>query len=368
MSDKQGIEDGLTYTVDEILESLKKVLDIGREAMCTSNACLICSNATEDSKPLHLKKGDNLVHLGKISELNKTDIELEKPFAGCIESNDKKCHIANEYIEGQTWQDVDLMSSQGKNKENVNMDKSYMICTKYGGIIYFNSHGQKLEPLMNGERLYYLSEEYRQWIKTAEGMSYVPYRNKNDSQDAKEVRTTTIGVGITFDENGSNWEYLRETLGWSDADINMILDMLWKDDENESTDVNMENTKYVITEEQAWKLFDTAARERYIPDVNNAIEACNKKNGSNITFSQCQLEAIFDYSFNNGLEPSDGLQYNEKIDKDDYIIYYYLRKDQVGAVDAVKAAGSDNRRRLNQMNLFFYEDYDFLDKSNEELV
>lgn len=367
MSDRQSAEDGLTYTIDEILESFKKVADIGREVLCTFNACLICSNATNDSKPLHLKKEDNLVHLGEVSELNKTDIELEQTFAGCIESSDKKCHVAREYIEGQTWQDFDLVSSQGEGKEKLNMDKSYMICTKYGGIIYFHSHGQELEPLMNGERLYYLSEEYRQWVKIAEGMSFVPYRSKNDSDDAKAIRTTTIGIGITFDEEGSNWEYLREVLGWSDADINLILDMLWKDDENESTDVNIENTKYVITEEQAWQLFDVVAREQYIPQVNSAIEAYNKKNGSITTYSQCELEAMYDYAYNNGLAPSDGLQYSEKIDGDDYIIYYYLRKDQVGAVDAVKAAQSDNRRRMNQMNLFFYEEYDFLDKSDEEL-
>lgn len=307
--------------------------------------------------------------MGEISELNKTDIELEKTFAGCIESSDKKCRVTREYIEGQTWQDVDLMSSQGEGKEKLNMDKSYMICTKYGGIIYFNSHGQELKPLFNGERLYYLSEEYRKWVKTAEGMSLVPYRNKNDSDDAKAVRTTTIGAGITFDENGSNWEYLREALGWSDEDINFVLDTLWAGDENgdEGTDIKMETTKYMITEEQAWKLFDIAARERYIPNVNNAIEAYNRKNGSNNTYSQCQLEAMFDYAFNSGLQPSGGLQYSERIDKKDTVIYYYLRKDQIGAVNAVKEAKSDNRRRLNQMNLFFFEEYDFLDKSKEEL-
>lgn len=53
MSDKQGMEGSLAFTIDEIAEVLKKVVETGMEAMCTFNACLICSNATEDSKPLH---------------------------------------------------------------------------------------------------------------------------------------------------------------------------------------------------------------------------------------------------------------------------------------------------------------------------
>ena len=98
MSDKQGMEGSLAFTIDEIAEALKKVMEIGMEALCTFNACLICSNATEDSKPLHLQKEDNLVHLGEVSELNKTDIELEKTFEGCIESSDKKCHVTREVV------------------------------------------------------------------------------------------------------------------------------------------------------------------------------------------------------------------------------------------------------------------------------
>ena len=80
-----------------------------------------------------------------------------------------------------------------------------------------------------------------------------------------------------------------------------------------------------------------------------------------------KISSFHDYAFNSGLQPSGGLQYSERIDKQDTVIYYYLRKDQIGAVNAVKEAKSDNRRRLNQMNLFFFEEYDFLDKSKEEL-
>ena len=83
------------------------------------------------------------------------------------------------------------------------------------------------------------------------------------------------------------------------------------------------------------------------------------------------MEAMFDYSYNNGLSAPTGYTYSPHINDPDYIIYYYLRKDLPGAVNAIKQNASDpqnagNRRRLNQMNLFFY-DYTFLDKSGANL-
>lgn len=363
MGDKRKMgESNQTYMVDEVIEALKKAADIVKEAACTFNACVICSKATESSEPVHLKKGDNLVHLGTVSELNRTDIELEESFAECTASDDKICCITEayeEYIEGQTWQDVDLTSSQGEGKEKLNMERSYMVCTQYGGIIYFYSHGQELKPLINGERLYYLSEEYRQWIKTAEGMILYPYRNRDDKKEAQENHTVTIGIGITFDKKGSNWEYIKEVLGWSDTEILSVIEKVWADED-------LENSEYAITEEQAWELFETAAEGRYMLDVNKAIKAYNSKPGVGVTtYSQSQLEAMFDYAFQTGLSDN-----SEIIDNKEKVIYYYLRQDQEGAVNAVEKAGTDNRRRLNQMNLFFNEDYGFtddLDKLRDKL-
>lgn len=63
--------------------------------------------------------------------------------------------------------------------------------------------------------------------------------------------------------------------------------------------------------------------------------------------------------------------YSTSINDQDQIIYYYLRKDQIGAVNVVKNFNSDKRRRLNQMNLFFnpidIDGYDFLDKTGTDL-
>ena len=55
------------------------------------------------------------------------------------------------------------------------------------------------------------------------------------------------------------------------------------------------------------------------------------------------------------------------INDQDQIIYYYLRKDRANAVKAVKNFGNGTRRRLNQMNLFFY-DYNFVDESDTDLI
>lgn len=60
--------------------------------------------------------------------------------------------------------------------------------------------------------------------------------------------------------------------------------------------------------------------------------------------------------------------YSSLADNHKYIIYYYLRKDKVGAVEAVKKYGDvNNRRRINQMYLFF-EGYDFYDPGEKEFL
>ena len=42
------------------------------------------------------------------------------------------------------WQEVDDGNDEGEDKETLNRDKSYMICTKNEGIIYFYDDGQKV--------------------------------------------------------------------------------------------------------------------------------------------------------------------------------------------------------------------------------
>ncbi|MDE7197425.1 MAG: hypothetical protein K2O15_00920, partial [Lachnospiraceae bacterium] len=53
------------------------------EEPCVCDACVMCKNATADSNPVHMIKDGERVELSGRSELNKTDILMETPFAGC---------------------------------------------------------------------------------------------------------------------------------------------------------------------------------------------------------------------------------------------------------------------------------------------
>lgn len=114
------------------------------DTKCTCNACVWCTNAALASDPVHIKKDGSLVHIQSISQLNKFDIDLEQPFWRCTEAEEEGyvCSVDREYIEGGTWHDVNELDDEGEGIETVNMDSSYMICTKYGGIIYFCDNGQ----------------------------------------------------------------------------------------------------------------------------------------------------------------------------------------------------------------------------------
>ncbi len=348
--DKQGIK-------DEVKKKEKTT-----DTPCTCNARVICTNATSDSVPVHIKNDDGLVHLSDIAELNKTNIELERGFDGCTKSTDGKCKIDvnyKEWIEDGEWKDADDLTNQGTGKGTLNMNKSYMFCREYAGIIYFYNDGQEVKSLINGETIFYLSDDYLKWLKTAEGFTPYPYLDMKDNNEAKKRQNVTLGIGFTFDNTGRNWDILREVLGWTDADISSIINGVY-------SGTNYSNSSYTITEDQAFEMFSRVAERTYIPDLNKAISAYNTQEGKVETYSQRELEAMFDYSYNSGLSPSSGLTYSADINNQDKIIYYYLRKDQVNAVNAVKKFGNGTRRRLNQMNLFFY-DYNFLDKSGSNL-
>lgn len=55
-----------------------------------------------------------------------------------------ECSVDKDSIEGGMWQEVDDGNDEGEDKETLNRDKSYMICTKNEGIIYFYDDGQKV--------------------------------------------------------------------------------------------------------------------------------------------------------------------------------------------------------------------------------
>lgn len=346
---------------DEFKDAVKKK-EKTTDTPCTCDACVVCTNATSDSVPVHMKNKEGLVHLGDIVELNKTNIEVEKSFEGCTKSLDGKCKIDinyKEWIEDGEWKDVDDLTNQGTGKETLNREKSYMFCREYAGIIYFYNDGQEVKHLINGELIFYLSDDYLQWLEKAEGFTPFPYLDTQDSAEAQSRQNVTLGIGFTFDNTGRNWDVLKEVLGWTDADINLIINGVY-------SGADYSNSCYTITKDQAYEMFSMVAERTYMTNLNAAISAYNVQKNCVITYSQRELEAMFDYSYNNGLSPSQGKTYSLSINDPDQIIYYYLRKDRINAVSAVKKFGGGNRRRLNQMNLFFF-DYNFLDKSGKDL-
>lgn len=370
LNNSNGVNTGiLSYSILEIINAIKKAQE--NDSLCTCEACVICTNATEDSLPHHMKKGDGLIHMGNIEEVNKTNIEICENFEGCTKSPDSQCYIAEKYkewIADEEWKAVDETSSQGEGKEKLNKDTSYMVCVEYGGIIYFHDDGQELQPFINGEAILYLSNDYLAWLETAEGFINYPHHVKADSQIAQSRKTVTLGIGFTFTEKEDiNWEILNEVLGWTDEEIEDIVEGIYLYGKDYS-----KNLKYCITHDQAIELVKLAAEREYMPNLNAAIKAYNTQQNQTMTYSQRELEAMYDYSYNTGLSiNSPDNTYSMSINNPDKVIYYYLRKDQTAAVNAVKKFRSDNRRRLNQMNLFFnpvdIDGYDFLDKEGSDL-
>ncbi len=341
--------DIFAYTVQEVIEAVKKIAE--SDSICTCKARVICTSATADSVPHHMKNGEGLIHMGNIEELNRTNIEICENFEGCTRSPNGKCNIAKKYeewIEDKEWKAVDGTSSQGKGKEKLNKDTSYMVCAEHGRIIYFCDDGQNLRPFIEGEQLLYLSEDFIQWLIGVEGQYNYPYLCEADSDDAKKIHNVTLGIGFTFDDTGYHWDILRDYLGWTDEEIKTIIEGVYKGK-------NYSNSQFAITDEQAYELVMLAAEKDYIPNLNAAIRAYNAQQGQITTYSQRELEAMFDFSYNSGLpKNSSDHTYCTKINDSDQIIYYYLRKDQTGAIGAVKKFNTDTeRRRINQMNLFF---------------
>lgn len=368
-SDNGISTDILKYTVSEVIDAIMKVME--SDSVCTCEARVICTSATENSAPHHMKNGDGLIHMGNIEELNKTNIEICENFEGCTKSPDGKCYIAEkfeEWIGDKEWKEVDESSSQGEGKEKLNKDTSYMVCVEYGGIIYFCDDGQELQSFISGEAILYLSNGYLEWLEKAEEFINYPHRVIADNSVAQSNKTVTLGIGFTFNEAGGlHWEILHDVLGWTDEQIQEIINEIFTNGKDYSKD-----PQYNITHDQAVELVMEAAKREYMPNLNAAIKAYNTQQNQLTTYSQRELEAMFDYSYVTGLSiNSADNMYSTSINDQDQIIYYYLRKDQIGAVNVVKNFNSDKRRRLNQMNLFFnpidIDGYDFLDKTGTDL-
>ncbi len=208
----------------------------------------------------------------------------------------------------------------------------------------------------------YVSADYINWLMIAEGTVLYPYLCDEDNAKAKQAKNVTIGIGFTFDTNeGEHWEILSKVTGWDYEQIREIVDGMYSGKEEEI------QKKYILTIDQANQLF-AESEQRYVDDVNHAIRVFSEENPEfDATYTQCQMEAMFDYAYTPGMNGTDEVVRNI-VNNPDRIIYYYLRHDYEGAIEAVKEHGSYDRRRVNQMNLFFNNSYEFFDGKDRQNI
>ena len=296
-------------------------------------------------------------------------------------------HICKPMVDEQGWKQVDEKVLVEVNAHYVPMllDDAVLVCQR-GGIIFIKEVPDVVtEEKKRGSRITRLTKGYMNWLHTAEGNTefmYNPFRVKAD-----EDERVTIGHGITFarlngdPEEEKRWKILQECFGWSEDDMNHIIGCLFDNEEpaaggevkeyyeGEGEQRELKNiyyTKYEIDEDQEKEAFERIKYD-YFAQVNAAIdeyEITGHKNNEEVdtNYSQCQLEAMFDVAYNQGIASGSYLN-------DQHIIYYYLpnKKNMLNACRAVKNfKKSKNRRRINQMHLFFIGGYDFYDVGTDE--
>lgn len=134
------------------VHTLPEVNNIAEETNrpCDCEAQIICTKASKDSEPLHIKKEKELIHKNGSVTLNETDIELDGVFKSCIATGREcECVINNqENIIRQKWEGTDGTVTEYEAKKTVTYQESYMICTK-GGCLYCLDSSEKLAEYMN---------------------------------------------------------------------------------------------------------------------------------------------------------------------------------------------------------------------------
>lgn len=265
--------------------------------------------------------------------------------------------VIDVFSSGWKQKESDLIIDVGENTENALTVEAVLAC-RYGGYIQIIGEPLMTESKPEDNEIKFLSTKYWEWLFYAEGEKLFPYLCTADSNEAKEAKTVTIGRGITFNKDPKSWVSFKSVLGWKDEDFITIIDTLFSKP-NKSSRESWAKENYPITTDQSKKLFEAEAIRKYIPKVNEAIKKYREENPDNIViYSQCQLEAIFDFAYNNG--QSGVIAYR---DNQAYIIYYYLRNLQDEGVAAVKEYNESKnaKRRINQMYLFFKKQYDYTD-------
>lgn len=118
------------FSTEQIRLHVLKTVVVEKEKPCVCGACVICTNALNNSAPVHMQKNGRKVETGGLSNLTRKDILMDQPFSGCMAAVDKVCGVTQADIEDGEWKETDLMNSQGKGLEALKKESSYMVCTK----------------------------------------------------------------------------------------------------------------------------------------------------------------------------------------------------------------------------------------------
>ena len=292
---------------------LKSVV-IEKEKPCVCGACVICTNASKYSDPVHMLKDGKKVEVGGLSELNKKDILMDKPFAGCEAAADKVCEVTEADIEDGEWKETDPMNSQGEGMEALKKESSYMVCTKGWGIIHFVDCGQEVKEFVDelsafmdllqaqfgfdnrtvgvlGEVYRAIQEKYadktakeRGWYFARALSQMAEYNNKRVSIMGISVETHAWrkGAGWVYEYDGEENYFVNE-LGIAEADYRYMRQMvrlqhmMTSDDENygynavynmkQAIDSGKKEDEKIIKRFKDWKeTLEKATGEKYTDD------------------------------------------------------------------------------------------------------
>ena len=299
------------------------------------------------------------------------------------ESYNEFAHICVPIVDEQEWKQANKKVLAVINEQEyvpMLLNNAILPCQRGGMISIKEVPDVETEQKQQGSRITHLTEDFMKWWHKAEGNEeyiYHPFRVKSDNDER-----VTIGHGITFTrlkegdlEEEKRWKILQECFGWSEDDMNDIIDYLFDTPDDGNYPKYYE--KYKISPEQAEKAFEFIKWD-YFAKVNKAISMYEdafpkKERGEHTNYAQHELEAMFDVAYNQGLKLDvDGdPDPDAKIDiyNTEKIIYYYLDLDEYKETVKAKAVVAvenywedvDKRRRINQMYLYFNKCYDFKD-------
>lgn len=257
------------FSTEQIRLHVLKTVVVEKEKPCVCGACVICTNALNNSAPVHMQKNGRKVETGGLSNLTRKDILMDQPFSGCMAAVDKVCGVTQADIEDGEWKETDLMNSQGKGLEALKKESSYMVCTKGWGIIHFVDCGQKVTEFVDdlsafmdllqaqfgfddrtvgilGEVYRAIQEKYadktakeRGWYFARALSQMAEYNNKSVSVMGISIETHAWrkGAGWVYKYDGEK-DYFVNELGIAEADYRYMRQMvrlqhmMASDDEN----------------------------------------------------------------------------------------------------------------------------------------